>query len=34
MMVGYTHDSKILWRIWHPEFQKVKAQSGVVFEEE
>jgi len=34
MMVGYTHDSKTLWRIWHPEFQKVKAQSEVVFDEE
>jgi len=33
MMVGYTHDSKMLWRIWDPEFQKVKAQSGVVFDE-
>jgi len=34
MMVGYTHDSKTLWRIWDPEFQKVKAQSEVVFDEE
>jgi hypothetical protein len=34
MMVGYTHDSKTLWRIWDPEFQKVKAQSEVVFNEE
>jgi len=34
MMVGYTHDSKTLWRIWDPEFQKVKAQSEVVFGEE
>ena len=33
-MVGYTHDSKTLWRIWDPEFQKVKAQSEVVFDEE
>jgi len=34
MMVGYTHNSKTLWRIWDPEFQKVKAQSEVVFDEE
>jgi len=34
MMVGYTQDSKTLWRIWNPEFQKVKAQSEVVFDEE
>jgi hypothetical protein len=34
MMVGYTHDSKTLCRIWDPEFQKVKAQSEVIFDEE
>jgi len=34
MMVGYTHDSKMLWRIWDPEFQRVKTQSEVVFDEE
>jgi hypothetical protein len=34
MMVGYTHYSKTLWRIWDPEFQKVKAQSEVIFDEE
>jgi hypothetical protein len=34
MMVGYTHDSKSLWRIWDPEFQRVKTQSEVVFDEE
>jgi len=33
MMVGYTHDSKTLWRIWDPEFQMVKAQSEVIFNE-
>jgi len=33
-MVRYTHDSKMLWRIWDPKFQNVKAQSEVVFEEE
>jgi len=33
-MVGYTQDSKTLWRIWYPEFQKVKAQSEVVFDEQ
>jgi hypothetical protein len=31
MMVGYTNDSKTMWRIWDPEFQKVNAQSVVVF---
>ena len=25
MMVGYAHDSKTLWRIWDPQFQRVKA---------
>jgi len=34
MMVGYTHDAKMMWRIWDSEFQKVKAQSEVVFDEE
>jgi len=34
MMVGYTHDSKTLWRIWDPESQRVNAQSQVVFDEE
>jgi hypothetical protein len=34
MMVGYTHDSKMLWRMWDPEFQEVKAQSIVFFDEE
>jgi len=34
MMVGYTQDSKTLWRIWDPEFQKVKAQSEVIFDEQ
>jgi len=33
-MVGYTHDWKTLWRLWDPEFQRVKAQSEVVFDEE
>jgi hypothetical protein len=33
MMVGYTHDSKTLWRIWDLELQKEKAQSEVVFDE-
>jgi len=33
-MVGYTHDSKSLWRIWDPEFHRVKTQSEVVFDEE
>jgi hypothetical protein len=34
MMVGYTHNSKTLWRLWDPEFQRVKAQSEVVIDEE
>jgi hypothetical protein len=34
MMVGYTHHSKTLWRIWDPKFQKGNAQSEVVFDEE
>jgi len=33
-MVGYTHDSKMLWRLWDPEFERAKAQSEVVFDEE
>jgi len=32
MMPGYTPDSKTLWRIWDPKFQKVKTQSKVVFD--
>jgi len=34
MMVGYTQDSTTLWRIWDSEFQMVKTQSEVVFDEE
>jgi len=34
MMVGYIHDSNTLWRLWEPEFQIVKAQSEVIFDEE
>jgi len=34
MMVGYVHDSEMLWMLWDPEFQRVKAQSEVVFDEE
>jgi hypothetical protein len=33
-MVSNAHDSKTLWRIWDPEFQRVKAQSEVIFDEE
>jgi hypothetical protein len=33
-MVGYTHDSTTLWRIWDPNFQVVRAQSEVIFDEE
>jgi len=34
MMVGYTHDSTTLWKIWDPNFQVVGAQSEVIFDEE
>jgi hypothetical protein len=34
MMVGYTHDSTTLCRIWDPNFQVVRAQSEVIFDEE
>jgi len=34
LIVGYTHDSKTLWRIWDPKFQRVRSQSEVVFAEE
>jgi hypothetical protein len=34
MIVGYTHNSKSLWRIWDPEFQRVKTQSEVIFDKE
>jgi len=33
-MVDCTHNLKTLWRIWDPQFQRVKAQSEVVFDEE
>jgi len=34
MVVGYTHDSKTLWRLWDPKFQRVKTQLEVVFDKE
>jgi len=34
MIVGYTHDSTTLWRIWDPNIQVVRAQSEVIFDEE
>jgi len=34
MMVGCTYDSKTLCRICDPEFQRVNAQSAVVFDKE
>jgi len=34
MMVGYTQDSKSLWRMWDSEFQRVETKSKVVFNEE
>jgi len=30
MIVGYTHNSTTIWRIWDPEFKAVKAESKVV----
>ena len=33
-MIGYTHDSRTLWRMWDPYFQVVRAQSEVIFDEE
>jgi hypothetical protein len=33
-VVSYAHDSKTLWRIWDTEFQRVKAQSDDVFDNE
>jgi len=34
MMVGYTQNTKSFWRLWDPEFQWVKAQSKVIFDDE
>jgi len=34
MVGGYVHDSERLWRIWDLKFQRVKAQSEVIFDEE
>jgi hypothetical protein len=34
MIIDYTHDSKSLWRIWDPEFQRVNTESEVVLDEE
>jgi len=33
-MVGYVHDSTILWRIWDPKPNTVMAQSDVIFDED
>jgi len=33
-MTGYTHNSKTLWRVWDPEFQKMEALSDVIFDKE
>jgi len=32
-MVGYTHNSMTLWRIWDPNFQVVQAQLEDIFDE-
>jgi len=33
MMVGYTHNSSMLCRIWDPKWQNVKVQLEVIFNE-
>jgi len=33
-MVGYTHESTTLWRIWDPDFHVVRTQSEVIFDKE
>jgi len=33
-MVGYTHESTTLWRIWDPDFHVVRGQSEVIFDKE
>ena len=33
IMVGYTHEPKTLWRLWDPEFQRVKTQWEVVHQQ-
>ena len=33
MMVGYAHDSTTMWRVWDPQFQVVRQQSDVIFDE-
>ena len=33
-MVGYVHDSTTTWKVWDPEFNTVRTQSDVVFDEE
>ena len=34
MMVGYVHDSTTIWKVWDPEFNVVRTQSDVIFDEE
>jgi len=34
MKVGYSYDTEMLWKIWNPEIQRVKCQSGVIFDKE
>ena len=34
MMVGYTHNSKTLNRIWDPKLPQAKAESETIFDEE
>lgn len=34
MMVSYKHNSKTLWRLWHPKWQRVKTESEVFVEED
>ena len=33
-MVGYVHDSTTTWKVWNPEFNAVRTQSDVIFDEE
>jgi hypothetical protein len=34
MMVGYVHNSTTTWRIWGREFNTIRTQSDVIFNEE
>ena len=34
MMVGYVYNSTTTWKVWDPEFNAVRTQSDVIFDEE